>query len=38
MFGSHIDGARERRRLGSRYRYALVSAPICPGEVNSSGM
>ena len=35
--GSHIDTARSSIRPGSTYRYVLVSAPILPGAVNSSG-
>src|SRR2546430_3967813 len=38
MFGSHIDGARSSRRVGSRYRYCLVSAATLPGAVSSGGM
>ncbi len=36
--GSHIEADTFSHRVGSRYRYALVSAPTRPGAVSSSGM
>src|SRR5262249_23867734 len=38
MFGSHMEGARSRSRVGSRYRYCLVSAATLPGAVRKGGM